>query len=256
MPAYIDTHSHMFSRKFDNDRADAFKRAAEAGVELMLLPNIDVESIPAIQSCMREFAEQCKGMMGLHPCSVGEDWETQLSIIEKELSDGSYLAVGEIGIDYYWDKTHAEVQREAFRRQLKWAKQLKLPVAIHIRNSFEDAVSLVEEEQDGNLTGVFHCFTGTAEEGQRMIDSGLYLGLGGVLTFKNSGVDASIKNLPLDRMLLETDSPYLAPHPNRGKRNESSFLPFVAEKMASVYEKSMEDIALITSQNAKRLFNL
>tara|TARA_Y100000991_G_scaffold206064_1_gene182872 strand:- start:1468 stop:2055 length:588 start_codon:yes stop_codon:yes gene_type:complete len=195
-------------------------------------------------------------MMGLHPCDVKDDYEEELKIIKSHLDKGKYVAVGEIGIDLYWDKGTLDIQKKAFRQQLKWAKEYDLPVAIHIRNSFDTIFEVLEEVNDQNLRGVFHCFTGSKEQGQKAIEMGFMLGIGGVVTFKNSGLDKVLKELPLDKLLLETDSPYLAPTPYRGQRNESSFITIVAQKLAEIYEVNLEEVAIKTTQNAKTLFNL
>ena len=180
----------------------------------------------------------------------------ELKIIKSHLDKGKYVAVGEIGIDLYWDKGTLDIQKKAFRQQLKWAKEYDLPVAIHIRNSFDTIFEVLEEVNDQNLRGVFHCFTGSKEQGQKAIEMGFMLGIGGVVTFKNSGLDKVLKELPLDKLLLETDSPYLAPTPYRGQRNESSFITIVAQKLAEIYEVNLEEVAIKTTQNAKTLFNL
>jgi len=253
---YIDTHAHLYAEEFETDRAQVIDKARESGISHILLPNIDVSSIEPLKSLMVQYPGYCLGMMGLHPCSVNADFEEQLEIIEKELNQGKYLAVGEIGLDYHWDTTYKEQQKEAFSRQLEWAKKLGLPVAIHTRSSFNDAIALVEEAQDGNLKGVFHCFGGSVEEGKRIIETGFYLGIGGVATFKKSHHPEVLPELGIERIILETDAPYLSPVPYRGKRNESSYIPNIAEKLASIYESPLSSIATITSTNARSLFGI
>ncbi len=253
---YIDSHTHLFSSQFDNDRHQVVQKAIDQGVDKMLLPNINSKTLEAMHQLCQDFPQHCYPMMGLHPCDVKDDYEEELKIIKSHLDKGKYVAVGEIGIDLYWDKGTLDIQKKAFRQQLKWAKEYDLPVAIHIRNSFDTIFEVLEEVNDQNLRGVFHCFTGSKEQGQKAIEMGFMLGIGGVVTFKNSGLDKVLKELPLDKLLLETDSPYLAPTPYRGQRNESSFITIVAQKLAEIYEVNLEEVAIKTTQNAKTLFNL
>jgi len=205
-----------------------------------------------------EFPENCFPMMGLHPCDVNEDnIDAELLHVEQELAKGKYIAVGEIGLDLYWDKTKLEIQKKAFIHQIELAKKHKLPIAIHVRDSFTEAIEIVEKLNDENLRGVFHCFTGSVEDAQRVINLGnFYLGIGGVLTFKNSGLDKTIVDIELQHLILETDAPYLAPTPFRGKRNESKYIVNIAEKLAEVQQIEIEDVAKITTLNAKKLFGL
>lgn len=253
---YIDTHTHLFSSQFDNDRHQVVQKAIEQGVEKMLLPNINSKTLEAMHQLCQDFPQHCFPMIGLHPCDVKNDYEEELKIIKSHLDKGKYVAIGEIGIDLYWDKGTLEIQKKAFRQQLKWAKEYDLPVAIHIRKSFDTIFDVLEEVNDQNLRGVFHCFTGSKEQGQKAIEMGFMLGIGGVVTFKNSGLDKVLKELPLEKLLLETDSPYLAPTPYRGQRNESSFITIVAQKLAEIYEVNLEEVAIKTTHNAKTLFNL
>lgn len=256
MNSFIDTHSHLFAQQFDDDRPAAIARAKEQGISKILLPNIDLESIEPLKSMLHEYPNYCLGMMGLHPCSVDDNYESVLSKIKTELFKSDYIAVGEIGLDYYWDTKYKEEQKQSFSQQLKWAKELGLPVAIHTRDSFDDAIEIVEQEQDGTLIGVFHCFGGTVEEGKRVIDVGFYMGIGGVATFKKSNHAEVLPQLGLERIILETDSPYLAPTPYRGKRNESAYTAIVAQKLASIYEVGLDQIAEKTTKNAIELFRL
>ena len=253
---YIDSHTHLFSSQFDNDRHQVVQKAIEQGVEKMLLPNINSKTLEAMHQLCQDFPQHCFPMIGLHPCDVKNDYEEELKIIKSHLDKGQYVAIGEIGIDLYWDKGTLEIQKKAFRQQLKWAKEYDLPVAIHIRKSFDTIFDVLEEVNDQNLRGVFHCFTGSKEQGQKAIEMGFMLGIGGVVTFKNSGLDKVLKELPLEKLLLETDSPYLAPTPYRGQRNESSFITIVAQKLAEIYEVNLEEVAIKTTHNAKTLFNL
>ena len=252
----IDTHCHLFAEQFDNDRDEAITNAVRAGVGLFLLPNIDTESIPALYQLSDKYPSTCLPMMGLHPCSVFADYKKSLDIIYKELNTRKFVAIGEIGLDYYWDVTFKEQQIDAFKTQLQWAIDMRLPVAIHTRNSFEDAISIVEEMQPMGLTGVFHCFSGTIEDAKRIMATSFYMGIGGVLTFKNGGIDKVLPDVPMDYLILETDSPYLAPVPFRGKRNEPKYLPLVAEKLAQVKGIDVETVVKITTANAKNLFVL
>ena len=252
----IDTHTHLFSSQFDEDRNAVVQKAIDNGVSKMLLPNISSETIEAMHQLCQDFPEHCYPMMGLHPCDVKDDYLKELEIVKAQLDKDKYVAVGEIGIDLYWDKSTLDIQKKAFRHQLIWAKEYDLPVAIHIRESFDEIFEVIEEVNDEKLRGVFHCFTGTKEQGLRAIDMGFMLGIGGVVTFKNSGLDQALSGLPLAQLILETDSPYLAPTPHRGQRNESAFIPLMAQKLADIYEMDIEEVARITTQNAKTLFKL
>ena len=255
---FIDTHSHLYSSQFDEDRTQAINDAISAGVSTILLPNISSEYTKGMLEVCGEFPENCFPMMGLHPCDVNEDnIEGELLHVEQELAKGKYIAVGEIGLDLYWDKTKLEIQKKAFIHQIELAKKYKLPIAIHVRDSFAEAIEIIEKLNDESLSGVFHCFTGRVEDAQRVINLGdFYLGIGGVLTFKNSGLDKTIAKIELQNLILETDAPYLAPAPFRGKRNESKYIVNIAEKLAEVQQIDIEDVARITTLNAKKLFGL
>lgn len=247
----------MYLDAFDEDREACMAKALEDGVYLTALPNIDLESIEPIKSMMRQWPDQTIGMMGLHPCSVESDYLEVLDKIHAELISGKYHAVGEIGIDLYWDKTHIEAQKDAFRQQINWAKELSLPIVIHARDSFAEIFEILDEEADEKLTGVFHCFSGNEAELEKALSfENFYLGMGGVLTFKNSGLDKTMQGVSLDRLVLETDAPYLTPHPFRGKRNETAYTLLVAEKLSEVLELPLGEIAKITSRNALRLFKI
>jgi len=255
---FIDTHSHLYSSQFDKDRMQVINDAISAGVPTILLPNISSEYTKGMLELCDEFPENCFPMMGLHPCDVNEDnIERELLHVEQELAKGKYIAVGEIGLDLYWEKTKLEVQKIAFIHQIELAKKHKLPIAIHVRDSFSEAIEIIEKLNDENLRGVFHCFTGSVEDAQRVINlGGFYLGIGGVLTFKNSGLDKTIAEIELQHLILETDAPYLAPTPFRGKRNESKYIVNIAEKLSEVHKIDIEDVAKITTLNAKKLFGL
>ena len=242
---FIDTHSHLYSSQFDEDRTQAINDAISAGVSTILLPNISSEYTKGMLEVCGEFPENCFPMMGLHPCDVNEDnIEGELLHVEQELAKGKYIAVGEIGLDLYWDKTKLEIQKKAFIHQIELAKKYKLPIAIHVRDSFAEAIEIIEKLNDESLSGVFHCFTGRVEDAQRVINLGdFYLGIGGVLTFKNSGLDKTIAEIELQHLILETDAPYLAPTPFRGKRNESKYIVNIAEKLAEVHQIDIENVA-------------
>jgi len=247
----------MYLEQFDEDRAACMERAVKENVFLTLLPNIDSSSIGSMKRIIDEFPAQYMGMMGLHPCSVKENFRDELSTIKKELDTGKYVAVGEIGIDLYWDKSTLDIQVEAFKEQIKWAKEAKLPIAIHARDSFDEIFDVLDEVYDDRLSGVFHCFTGTVAQAEKALSySGFYLGIGGVATFKNGGLDTVLAEVGLDRLMLETDAPYLTPHPHRGKRNETAYTRLVADKLALIFKKSVEEVARVTTNNAKDLFKL
>lgn len=255
---FIDTHTHLFSESFNEDRTDVVTRAVHAGVQTLLLPNIDLESIDPMHDLVAQFPNHCFPMMGLHPGSVDNDWKNALEIIKGHLfSERQYCAVGEIGMDLYWDKTFINEQREAFQQQVEWAKELKLPIVIHAREAFDQIFEVLDVLNDDTLSGVFHCFTGTLEQAHRALAYGNFkLGIGGVLTYKKSGLDEVLTHLPLECMILETDSPYLPPAPYRGKRNESAYLLHVAERLAEVKNVTLKQVENITSQNARSLFQL
>jgi TatD DNase family protein len=254
---FIDTHTHMYTDAFQEDRKEAVLRAYESGIEKLLLPNIDRASISEIHQLVTDFPQICFPMMGLHPGSVGEDWKEQLAIIKEELFSKrlNYIAVGEIGMDLFWDKTYQKEQELVFRTQIAWAKELSLPIVIHAREAFDEIFAVLDELNDANLTGVFHCFTGTKDQAEKIINYGGFLiGIGGVLTYKKAELDKVVKEIPLQHIVLETDAPYLPPVPFRGKRNESSYLSFIAEKLAEIYQVDLNELAKQTTSNANRLF--
>lgn len=254
---YIDTHAHLYSDAFNEDRNEMIQRALDAGVERLLLPNIDSQSIAGMHELEQKYPGVCLPMMGLHPCSVKEDWEQELALIEEKLFTGKYVAVGEIGIDLYWEQQYLPQQQEVFSRQIEWAKKLALPIVIHARSSFAEIFEVMDKHYDERLTGVFHCFTGNEQDLQKIRTyNGFYIGIGGVLTFKKSGLDEVLRHASLSEIVLETDAPYLAPTPYRGKRNESAYIPLIAEKLSDLFEVSVQEVAEITSENAKKCFNL
>ena len=255
MKQLVDTHAHLYSHKFDNDRPDMVRRAIAAGVTRMYLPNIDSESIQPMLDLEAAFPENCFAMMGLHPGSVQPDtWERELALVEKWLGQRRWAGVGETGIDLYWDKSTLDIQQKSFARQIEWAKELNLPVIIHSRESNEECLELVKNGQDGRLRGIFHCFSGTREQAQRMIDLGFMLGIGGTLTYAKSELPEVLRDVPLESIVLETDAPYLPPVPHRGKRNESAYIALVAEKLSEVKVLPPDEIARTTTANALRMF--
>ncbi|NQY66470.1 MAG: TatD family hydrolase [Flavobacteriales bacterium] len=253
--AIIDTHTHLFSDQFDADRDQVIQNALSKGVERMYLPNIDLETVKALNLMLTEYPDNCFGMMGLHPCSVKDDYENVLFRLRKEFEATKYYAVGEIGIDLFWDKSTLGIQQEALKIQIGWAKELNLPIVLHCRDSFNEVLSIVENLHEEKLTGVFHCFTGTVEEARRVTDLGFKLGIGGVATFKNGGLDKVIPEIDLKHIVVETDSPYLAPVPYRGKRNESAYITEVVEKLATFYRKPFKEIEEATTLNALEIFH-
>jgi TatD DNase family protein len=246
----------MFSSQFDEDREQIVKECIKSGIETLLLPNINSGTIEAMWSLCNSFPNNCFPMIGLHPCDVKEDYLKELDIVLQELNSRKYIAVGEIGIDLHWDKSTVDFQKKAFDQQIKWAIKFDLPIAIHIRESFEEVFEVLEQNIHPKLRGVFHCFTGTLEQAEKAISMGFMLGVGGVVTFKNSGVDKVIQNIDLKHLILETDSPYLAPAPLRGKRNDSRNLQFICDKLAHINDLDSDQVAKITTKNAKTLFNL
>lgn len=252
----VDTHTHIYDHQFSLDRNEAMQRALDAGVKMMLLPNVDASTIAPMLELYEHYPDCTRVMMGLQPEEVKEDYKEVLSLMEKELERGVYSGVGEVGLDFYWDATFERQQLDAFETQLDWAKQLGLPISIHCRNAFDKMVKILEKKQDGGLSGIMHCFTGTEEEAQVYLSLGFHLGLGGVVTYKNCGVKDFLPKLPLDRIVLETDAPYLAPVPCRGKRNEPAFLVHTAQRIAEILQISTEELALATTANAKTLFKL
>ena len=252
----VDTHTHVYDHQFDLDRTAAMQRALEAGVGMMLLPNVDVSTIAPMLDLHEKYPDCTQVMMGLQPEEVKEDYKTVLDKMEKELSRGIYIGVGEVGLDFYWDSSYEQQQLDAFETQLDWAKQLDLPLSIHCRNAFEKMARILEKKQDGGLRGVMHCFTGTEEEATVYLELGFHLGLGGVTTYKNCGVKDYLPKLPLERIVLETDAPYLSPVPYRGKRNEPAFLIATAQKIADMLGVTLEEVANATSSNALSLFHI
>jgi TatD DNase family protein len=249
----IDTHAHVYLPEFDNDRQGVLQRAADEGVTEIYLPAIDSSTHEAMLQTEQAFP-MCKSMMGLHPCSVKENYEDELAVIEQHLSKRDFIAIGEIGLDFYWDKTFKEQQYLAFHAQIALALDRQLPVVIHSRNATDECIEVVS--QYPGLRGVFHCFSGNEEQARKLMQLGFYLGIGGVLTFKNAGLDKVVKAIDLANVVLETDAPYLAPVPFRGKRNEPAYTRHVAEKIAGLLDMPVEEVGKITTANAKKLFQI
>lgn len=249
----IDTHTHLYLEDFQADIGDILSRAKSEGVARFYLPNVDSSSIDNLLK-LEEKHPECIAMMGLHPCSVKENVADELKLVEEWLRKRPFAAVGEIGLDYYWDKTFVAEQKEAFRKQINWALELNLPIVIHSRDSMQDCIDMVKEQQNGNLRGIFHCFGGTLDEAKQIMDLGFLMGIGGVVTYKKSGLGEVLTSIPLEYLVLETDAPYLTPVPFRGKRNEPCYLKYVVDKMAEAMNIPVEEIAAQTTRNAQKLF--
>jgi TatD DNase family protein len=255
---FIDTHTHLFASEFKDDIDIVVKNAINGGVSKMLLPNIDSSTTNNMLQLCNKYPQHCFPMIGLHPCSVKKDnIDKEISHVEEMLNKNKFIAIGEIGLDLYWDKSTLSYQKVAFESQIKLAKKYQLPIVIHVRDSFNEAIEIVEKLNNENLSGVFHCFTGNIQEAERIINlQNFYLGIGGVVTFKNGGINKIINQISLDNIILETDSPYLTPTPFRGKRNESKYLVNIAQKMSEIYEIDINEIANKTSSNAINLFKI
>ena len=252
----IDTHTHLYVEQFTEDRDVVVQRAIDAGVTRFFLPAIDASYYPAMFDIEKAFPEHIFLMAGLHPTHVKENYRDELEKVKKMLRSHRFYGVGEIGIDLYWDKTFLKQQQDAFNIQIEWAKEMELPVIIHCRDAFDEIFEILEGAYDDRLFGIFHCFTGTREQADRAISYGMKLGIGGVATFKNGKIDKFLNEIPLDHIVLETDAPYLAPTPYRGKRNESAYLPLIAQKLVDIYRMPIDEIAEITTRNAEKVFKL
>ncbi len=251
-----DTHTHLYSEAFNDDRKDMIKRALNQNITRFFIPAIDSTYTKAMLQLEMDFPENVFLMMGLHPTHVKDNYKDELNHVEEMLQKRKFYAIGEIGIDLYWDKSTLSIQQEAFRHQIKLAKQYKLPIVIHCRESFDEIFEILEEEKAEDLFGIFHCFTGTLEQAHRAISYNMKLGIGGVVTFKNGKIDQFINQIDLKHIVLETDSPYLSPSPYRGKRNESSYIIMVLEKLSEIYKLPQEKIAEITTANSKAIFKV
>lgn len=251
---FIDTHTHLYDEQEIHEQDALIQRAIDAGVHKMYMPNCDSGTVKGMLHIAQRFPDQCFAMMGLHPCYVKENFEEELATVAKWLSREKFYAVGEIGLDYYWDKTFAAQQQIAFEQQIDWALEYNLPIVIHSRESNQECIDTVQRKQNGQLKGIFHCFSGTATQAQQIAGMGLYIGIGGVVTYKKSGLAQVLANVDLNSVVLETDAPYLAPVPYRGKRNESSYIPLIAEKIADIKRVSVAEVAAITTANAEKIF--
>jgi TatD DNase family protein len=250
----IDTHCHLYLPEFAEDIAAYLQRAAEKGVEQFYLPAIDSHTLEAMLSLEKRYPGKCIAMTGLHPCSVKADYIGELKIVEGLLGRRKFVALGEIGLDFYWDRSFEQQQYEAFHRQIEWALQYDIPIVIHCRESMEQTIEVIKEHQRGKLKGIFHCFSGTHESARQIVDLGFYLGIGGVVTYKNAGLAEALKDIDLAHMVLETDAPYLTPVPFRGKMNESSYIVYTAQKLAEVKGVDVKEVADITTANAQKIF--
>lgn len=253
---FIDTHAHLYLNQFELDIEVVIQAARNNHVSKVLLPNIDSGSIDGLLRLKTKFPDYFEVMMGVHPCSIDDNYLQELKVAEAQFLTQGFVSVGEIGLDYYWDTKYKSEQIKAFRTQINWAKDLKLPIAVHCREAFDDILNIIDEEQDGRLRGVLHCFTGNVDQAKQLIDNGFLLGVGGVITYRNSGLDKTITEIDLHHLILETDAPYLSPVPYRGKRNQSAYLMHIAEKLAEVKDCALTDLAMVTTANAKALFNL
>lgn len=251
-----DTHCHLYSDEFKNDIDEVLYRAAKEQVNKFYLPAIDSETHDAMIALEQAYPGKCVAMMGLHPCSVKEDYIKELELVEEWLGKKQFPAIGEIGLDFYWDKTFTTQQYQAFKQQIEWALHYKLPIVIHTRNAMPETLAVIKEYSEKGLTGIFHCFSGTYEDALAVIEAGFYLGIGGVVTYKNSGLDKVVEKIDLQHLVLETDAPYLTPVPFRGKRNESSYLKYVAEKIAAIKNITVEEVAAVTTANAEKIFGM
>ena len=251
---YVDTHSHIYSEEFSSDRSEVIVNALKSGVSKIILPNIDSSTIKPLLDLTVSNPGLFIPLIGLHPTSVKEDFHKELEIIEYWLNKRKFSGIGEIGIDLYWDKTFINEQIEAFQIQIGWAKRAGIPVVIHVRDSFPEVIEVIEQEKEESLRGVFHSFTGTADQAAHVIELGFKIGVGGIVTFKNSGLDEVVQQIDLQHILLETDSPWLAPVPHRGRRNESAYITSIATKVALLHNISTEEVGRVTTQNAKQLF--
>lgn len=252
----IDTHSHIYSTEFIHDLDEVIQRAYSNDVRKIILPNIDSSSVKNLLNLVDTYPHICIPLMGLHPTSVNHDYQEELQVVEYWLKKRKFYGIGEIGIDLYWDKSFIDEQTHAFRFQLELARQYKLPVVVHVRDSFDEVYSVLAEVNDDKLNGVFHSFTGTIEQAKQITDLGFKIGVGGIVTFKKSGIDQVIKQIDPSHLILETDSPYLTPSPFRGKRNESSYLVYIAQKIADLHQMTIGEIAKITTENSRKLFGI
>ena len=253
---FIDTHTHLYLDHFANDLDNMMGRAVDLGVRKVILPNIDSSTTSAMNALVDAYPDHCFPLMGLHPCSVNADYLLELRHVRDELNSRKYWGIGEVGMDLYWDKSFRSEQEKAFRTQIKWSRQLGLPIIIHSREALDITIDIISDMQEGGLKGIFHCFTGTIAQAKQIMDVGFHMGIGGVITFKNTTLREVVMEVPMEYIMLETDSPYLTPHPHRGKRNESSYVTLIAQKLAEIKKMDIEEVAEITGSNAVQLFQL
>jgi TatD DNase family protein len=253
---FVDTHAHIYSEELTSDLNLIMKNAVAVGINKIIMPAIDSSTLEAMLKVEQQFPEQCIAMMGLHPCYVKENHKEELKLVEEWIGKRKFIAIGEIGLDFYWDKTFAKEQHIVFETQMQWALDLQLPIAIHTRNAMGESIEAVKPFAKKGLRGVFHCFSGSKESAEQIIGMGFHLGLGGVLTYKNAGVAEAVKDIPMEYIVLETDAPYLAPVPYRGKTNEPAYMIEVAKKLAEIKSLPLNEIAAITNSNAEKLFGL
>lgn len=251
-----DTHCHLYSEEFAVDIEEVIKNAAIEGVQQFYLPGIDSTAIESMLALEKKFPGKCIAMIGLHPCYVKDNYDEELEIVRGWLTKREFAAIGEIGLDFYWDKTFLIQQYQAFRTQIEWAIEYKRPIVIHTRNAMQETINLVKEYKSKGLSGIFHCFSGSYESAKEIINAGFYLGIGGVVTYKNAGLAEVLTKIDLEHLVLETDAPYLTPVPFRGKRNESSYLKYIAAKIAAIKQVPLEEVASITTANAEKIFAL
>jgi TatD DNase family protein len=252
-----DTHTHLYSKEFDADRTSLIETSINAGVSRFFLPNINVDTIPLMLAVEQQFPNNCFPMIGMHPCAVNADFEKDLEVMEHWLSKQKFVAIGEIGIDLYWEQNFFYQQQLAFRKQLEWAKHHRLPYVIHSRNAFDEVMEIISEVKHDNLKAIFHCYSGSVQQAEQVIAAGDFkLGIGGVVTFKNSGLDKVVEAIDLKHLVLETDAPYLAPAPHRGKRNHPEYLILIAKKIAEIKNTSIEEVAEVTTQNSNYVFGV
>lgn len=250
----IDSHCHLYSDEFKNDIDAVIENAGKEGVQKFIMPAIDSNSFENMLLVEKKFPGKCFAMMGLHPCSVAKNYKEELSFIEGWLQKKRFLAIGEVGLDFYWDKTYTKEQYIAFRMQAEWALQYKLPIVIHSRNAMQETIDIIKEYSPKGLSGIFHCFSGSVENAKEITDAGFYLGIGGVITYKNAGLAEVVSKINIEHLVLETDCPYLSPVPYRGKRNESGYLKYIAEKIAQVKRIGVDEVAKITTINSQKIF--
>lgn len=252
---FTDTHAHIYSNKYDSDRDSVIRNSQELGVEKIYMPNIDVESIDAMLEAELRYPGICIPMMGLHPCDVNKDFEKQLYVMEEWIHKREFAGIGETGLDLYWDKTFFEQQKEALRIQVQWAKEKKWPLILHCRESMDETIAIIQEEKSDDLRGIFHCFSGSQKQAKEIMDLGFLLGIGGVSTYKNGGLDKVIPEIGIDNLVLETDGPYLAPVPHRGKRNSPEYIPLIAQRVADLADVPLEEVSRITQMNSQKIFH-